>query len=101
MLGSLTSDYNEGLKILKKIMELKTVKHSEKSYFIYGFKQIIYLYSTEDIQKEHKKKMTSSGWSEVEGQTYVSIYSNLYEKRFIRVLCSFYEKPIDDEGLFS
>lgn len=101
MLGTLTSDYNEGLKILEKLNELKIVKHFEKSYFTYGFKEVVYLYSSQEYKENHKKEMLSNGWAEVDGQSNMSIYSNLYEKRYIRVPCGIYEKSIENNYLLS
>lgn len=101
MLGTLTTDYNEGLNILKKINEIKIVKHFEKSYFTYGFKEAVYLYSSQEEKESHKKEMLSNGWTEVDGQSNIGIYSNLYEKRYIRVPCGIYEKSIESNYLFS
>lgn len=101
MLGTLTSDYNEGLKILEKINEFKIVKHFEKSYFTYGFKEAVYLYSTKEDRDAHKEEMIKDGWTEVDGQSNVSIYSNLHEKRYIRVPCNIYEKSMEHNKLLT
>ncbi|MDU2672678.1 MAG: hypothetical protein E7C49_11770 [Clostridium sp.] len=94
MIGSITSDYNTGLKVLERINELKIVKHSEKISHIYGYHQVIFMYSDENTRDKHESDMILRGWSKMEAQNYVSIYSNLYEERYLKVLCSVYEKDI-------
>lgn len=100
MIGALTSDYETGLKILDKIKELKIVKHSEKISHIYGYSQIIYLYSDDDVRNSHESEMIADGWSKVDAQTYTSIYSNLYTKQYLRVPCNVYEREIEAISIF-
>lgn len=94
MIGAITSDYNTGLKILERIKELKVIKHSTKISYIYGYHQVIFLYSDENTRDKHESDMILRGWSKMEAQSYVSIYSNLYEKRYLRVPCNIYERNI-------
>lgn len=99
MLATLTSDYDKGLKVLDKINKLKIVKHSEKSHFTYGFKEVMYLYSTREYKESHRKEMLDCGWKEIEGQTSMSIYVNFYEQKYIRVPCNAYKKSIEHNNL--
>ena len=94
MIGTITSDYNTGLKIMERIKELKVIKHSEKISHIYGYHEVIFLYSDEDTRLKHESDMILRGWSKVEAQSYTSIYSNLYEKRYLRVPCNIYERNL-------
>lgn len=94
MFGTLTSDYDIALKIKSTIEKLKIVRHSQQTSYIYGYHQVTFLYSDEESRMKHESDMILRGWTKVETQTNVSIYSNLYSKVSIRVPCAVYEKSV-------
>lgn len=94
MIGTLTSDYETGVKIKEILDKDKYVKHSENISYIYGLHDIVYLYSNDEEKETHKDKMCKEGWTAIEGQSHVHIYANFHDKRKILVPCAIYEKEV-------
>lgn len=94
MLGVLTSDYNEALDLLDEVKSKKILKHSEKISYIYGYHQIVYLYSNEDERDIHELQMQENGWKKVDSQNCVSLYLDLYNGQSVKTPCGIYEKSI-------
>lgn len=101
MIEAITTDYNIGLGILERIQEQKIVKHSEKISHIYGFHEVIFMYSNEESQAKHEADMLLRGWSKIEAQNYISIYSNSLKKICLKAPCSIYKKDISSISLIS
>lgn len=98
MIGILTNDFEIGIEIKKKIEELKIVIHTENYFYINGYKQIIYLYSDEEIKAKHKREMIHNGLKPIDGQDYMHIYYCFYDtdenNATMLIPCQVYEKRI-------
>lgn len=94
-MNEITNSYSTGLKILKKINELKIVKHSEKLSYISGKHQTVFMYSNNEERSKHETIMLAQGWYKLDTQDSIDIYSNSYKGDYLSVPCNIYEKDTD------
>lgn len=98
MIGTLTDDFETGIKVKEKIDKLKIVIHTENYIYIRGVKQVIYLYANEEIKEKHKKEMINFGLKPMDKEGYMYIYydsdENNENNEKMLIPCQVYEKKI-------
>lgn len=98
MIGSLTTNHTEGLK-LKEILNNKLIiKHSENISHVFGYHQIIYMYADERIKEINKNDMIKDGWEVVDGQGRIYLANSFYgdeDYSDMLVPIGIYEKKIN------
>lgn len=97
MIETLTSDYDEALKLKERIEELKIVRYLTTTDTIRGWQECIYMYSDDENEKKHRADMLLRGWNKVDSQSLISIYSNLYNGKAVRVPCGVYSRSVKSE----